>query len=85
MKIRKTSRGFDYVQFTDKYEQRCSLQKSSLATEDCIWLGVENTGPNISEGGKFNVNIPTRMHLNQKQVVELLPYLHNFVNTGEIK
>lgn len=36
-----TERGFDLQKFTDKYGESCSLQKSSLATEDCIWLGID--------------------------------------------
>lgn len=65
----KTNRGFDYLNFTDLYEKRCSLQRSSLATEDSIWLGVDATG---------------RMGLSREQVAELLPYLQKFVDTGEI-
>ena len=34
------ARGFSRMDFTDRYGEQCSLQKSSLATEDAIWLGV---------------------------------------------
>ncbi len=62
--MNKTERGFAYFCFEDAYEQKCSLQKSSLATKDCIWLGVENTGPNITDNnGNYNANVNTRMHL----------------------
>ncbi|MCA3269227.1 MAG: hypothetical protein ACK5XX_05330 [Holosporales bacterium] len=71
MNIEKTERGFDIIEFLDRYGNGCSLQKSSLATEDCIWLGVD-TEP------------PARMHLTQGQVKALLPYLQRFVDTGEI-
>lgn len=47
MKIEKTGRGFSLIQFTDKYNVKCSLQESSLATEDCIWLGVDDVEPKI--------------------------------------
>lgn len=40
MKIEKTERGFALAEFTDRYGVKCSLQKSSLATEDAIWFGV---------------------------------------------
>lgn len=40
MKITKTGRGFDLITFTDRNGLLGSLQKSSLATEDAIWLGV---------------------------------------------
>ena len=34
------ARGFSRMDFTDRYGEQCSLEKSSLATEDAIWLGV---------------------------------------------
>ena len=40
--MEKTNRGFDIKEFKDRYDESCSLQKSSIATEDCIWLGVTN-------------------------------------------
>lgn len=68
MHIKKTQRGFDLIEFVDHYGAACSLQKSSLATEDCIWLGT-------------NTN---RMHLTQEQVSQLLPHLQEFVENGEL-
>lgn len=68
MHIKKTQRGFDLIEFVDHYGAACSLQKSSLATEDCIWLGT-------------NTN---RMHLTQEQISQLLPHLHEFVEAGNI-
>lgn len=47
MKITKTNRGFDLAEFTDRNGAACTLQKSSIATEDCIWLGVEDADPKI--------------------------------------
>ena len=38
--MEKTDRGFDLKNFSDWNDEKCSLQKSSIATEDCIWLGV---------------------------------------------
>lgn len=76
--MKKSVRGFAYKQFTDLYGQTCSIQKSSLATKDCIWLGVEDTGPELLPAP------PYRMHLTQAQVRRLLPMLHKFVETGEI-
>jgi len=67
--IRKTDRGFAIVEFTDRYGNPCSLQGSSLATEDAIWLGDNEA----------------RMHLTQETVAALLPLLEGFVNTGEIQ
>ena len=42
-----TSRGFAVMGFTDFYGHRCSVQKSSLATKDAIWLGVNDADPQI--------------------------------------
>jgi len=47
MKTGKTTRGFNIAQFKDRYDTRCSLQKSSLATEDAIWFGVDDAEPRV--------------------------------------
>lgn len=38
----KTERGFEVNHFKDTYGFDCSIQDSSLATDDRIWLGVHN-------------------------------------------
>jgi hypothetical protein len=38
LKYEKTDRGFDVIFFVDRYAKLCSIQKSSLATEDAIWF-----------------------------------------------
>lgn len=63
-----TERGFLRAEFTDRYDAKCSIQKSSLAFEDCIWLGVNEH----------------RMHLTQEQAAALIPHLRRFVKTGEL-
>ncbi len=98
MKITKTGRGFPVINFTDRNDSGCSLQKSSIATEDCIWLGVDNADPvimasTIIENGvgwaKYpvpeGVHFTTRMHLTIDQVKEILPHLQSFVESGEIE
>lgn len=42
-----TDRGFRIKHFLDSYGLRCSVQKSSLATEDAIWLGIDDPEPRI--------------------------------------
>lgn len=55
MKKEYTQRGFEVINFSDYYKQKCSLQKSSIAEPECIWLGVDNTGEKITgANGKFN-------------------------------
>ena len=97
LNVSKTSRNFDLIEFADRYDVGCSLQKSSLAFEDCIWLGIDNPNPiimasKVMEGGtgwvKYpipdDVQISTRMHLTQDQVKTLIPILQKFADTGEI-
>lgn len=42
-----TARGFVFATFTDLFGAKCSIQKSSVATEDCIWLGVHNPDASV--------------------------------------
>ena len=96
IKIRHTERGFAIAEFRDEYGEQCSIQKSSLATDDCIWLGVD--APSVKVGppwkdvdldtmlGEFgDVNIHSRMHLTREHVAALLPLLKAFVETGELE
>ncbi len=73
-----TVRGFAAFVFGDKDGSTCSIQQSSSATEDAIWLGVDT----LSDGGAA---VPVRMHLTREQVADLLPHLQHFVDTGELK
>lgn len=79
IELRPTERGFMLGEFTDRYGERCSIQKSSLATEDCIWLGCnhENKTPD-------GTPIGARMHLTRAMAADLLPLLTKFVETGEL-
>ena len=88
----KTKRNFDIIEFKDRYDSQCSIQKSSLATEDAIWLGIDDVDPKIMDKVKGwikcqlpdGVLLTTRMHLTQGQVIELLPILQKFADTGEL-
>jgi hypothetical protein len=98
MEIRTTQRGFAIADFTDAYGVECSIQKSSLADKDAIWLGAnkldikewsKETGwvkhPEFDEGTLEHHYVGNaRMHLTREQVAELLPILQRFVETGEI-
>ena len=98
MKIKKTARGFSYSEFTDHYGVPCSIKKSSLATEDAIWLGCDEIGlkrfvpgkgcqdvqlEQDPEGVRHTAN--TQMHLTRKMVRDLLPVLTKFAETGELE
>lgn len=92
--MNKTERGFAISEFTDRYGEKCSLQKSSLATEDAIWFGVSKPKLTVFEDsshGKYlvtempeNFSVSARMHLTQDMVKDLLPHLQKFVETGEL-
>lgn len=53
IELERTSRGFLYGEFVDRYGNQCSIQKSSIVAneldDECIWLGVENSD------GKFKI------------------------------
>lgn len=57
--ISKTGRGFSHIAFTDRYNVKCSLQKSSIGTEDCIWLGVNDANPQIMASDALHLGIET--------------------------
>jgi hypothetical protein len=95
----RTERGFARMEFTDRNGVTCSLQKSSLAFEDCIWLGCNDIGlKRFTPGNVGWEDIPlindapygithianTRMHLSREQVAMLLPHLQRFVEAGEL-
>lgn len=92
VEVTHTRRGFAVIEFSDLYDVACSLQKSSLATEDAIWLGCNDANPRqlIQGKGWRPVEMPaeyiadTRMHLTREQVAWLLPILQHFVTTGEV-
>lgn len=68
-KASKTARGFSLIEFGDIYGNQCSVQKSSLATTDAIWLG-------LVEGH--------RMHLDRDAAAWLARVLTAFSATGEL-
>ena len=47
MDVCKTRRGFNFIEFDDHYGEKCSLQQSSLASTECIWLGVDEANPKV--------------------------------------
>ena len=59
MKTRKTERGFAIGEFMDRYGAKCSIQKSSLATEDAIWFGVDDPNPLIMAFDANRLGLPT--------------------------
>jgi len=54
-----TQRGFQLIKFTDHYGFDCSLQKSSLASEDAIWIGVDDPKPRVMSSEAASVGVET--------------------------
>lgn len=92
--LKRTHRGFRFYEFNDRNNLRCSLQKSSVATEDCIWLGLNSANPKNLIYGKGwvdasqkipeGIEFTTRMHLTQKQAGVLAKQLDYFSETGDL-
>ena len=54
-----TPRGYKVIEFKDRYGVECSIQKSSLATEDAIWLGPSDPNAKILHGDAKRLGIET--------------------------
>ena len=59
LKRGKTSRGFNLIEFEDLYHTPCSIQKSSLAMTDAIWIGVDEANPQVLHGDARKLGIET--------------------------
>jgi hypothetical protein len=47
IKKKKSKRGFILYEFLDRYDISCSIQKSSMATENAIWFKVDYPSPKV--------------------------------------
>lgn len=54
-----TARGFSTVEFVDRYGDACIIQKSSLATEDAIWFGIQDACPQIMASDALAAGVDT--------------------------
>lgn len=98
MQFETTGRGFGIGRFEDANGVECSIQKSSIADTDAIWLGAQEIGlkkftpyegwEDVDTKGApphgitFVAN--NRMHLTREDVAALLPILQYFVLTGDL-
>lgn len=78
MRLKKTERGFLRADFKDFNGRDASIQESSLAGIDALWLGS-------NEGEHHRGYCLARMHLTRKQVKQLIPLLQKFVETGKLR
>jgi len=60
IKIERNERNFEIGKFIDRYGHECSIQKSSLATEDCIWLGIDDAEPQIRSSDAIRMGLRQR-------------------------
>lgn len=97
MKKKTTKRGFSLVEFKDSNGVPCSVQMSSSATKEAVWIGCDDADPQYfipygnpswrklekpANATEWVFN--TRMHLTRKQVEKLIPVLQHFVDYGEL-
>lgn len=92
--MEETSRGFAIKNFTDANGVECSIQKSSIATDDLIWLGCNDLGLKEFKAGEGwrDIDLPsttkhhyvanTRMHLTREQANELIPLRQKLETTS---
>lgn len=73
-------RGFLRGEFLDRYGEKCSIQKSSLATEDCIWLGCNHETIHDKTGERRGA----RMHLTRSMAADIVMHLQRFIETGDL-
>jgi hypothetical protein len=69
--VKKTSRGFQYIEWQDRNGQACELQQSSAADfiqpgTTAVWLGLREQ----------------RMHLDLKQAKKLVKHLRKWIKDG---
>jgi len=70
-RVKKTCRGFEYIEFKDYNGDACSLQQSSLAIYElpgssAIWLGIDSE----------------RMQLSREQVTALIKHLNSWLDNN---
>ena len=53
----ETQRGFIKLLFKDSYNKLCSLQESSNAEDNYIWLGIEDADPLIMTSDAIKVGL----------------------------
>jgi len=97
MKKEYTQRGFGIIEFKDSKGVPCSIQESSSATEEAIWIGCDDADPQYfvpygnppwrkleKPSGAQDWVFNTRMHLTRKQVAKIIPILQKFVDEGNL-
>ena len=82
-RVKKTGRGFELIEFKDRYGVQCSLQQSSLWDGEhapgasAVWLGVDAN--QFSQNGE---PLSPRMHLDVNLARALIAVLQRWVDSG---
>lgn len=63
MKKENTERGFNILKGVDRYNCGYSLQESSIATEPCVWLGIDDANPIILAADAKKLGIETNKNI----------------------
>lgn len=103
-KLKHTERGFPYFEYKDIYGVTYSIQQSSLATKNALWVGVDDPDPQCMASDAASLGVQTdqttgwvkypvsdkvlmrtRMHLDRRQVKNLIKKLQAWIDTGELK
>jgi hypothetical protein len=85
-----TQRGFRLGTFRDTGGETCSVQASSIATEERVWVGLDDPRAVHVAGAPRRFELPAgvtifgRMHLNREQAGQLAEVLARFAETGEL-
>ena len=57
--VEYTARGFAMVEFKDAYDASCSIQQSSNAGYDALWLGIDDVDPKVMASQASSVGVDT--------------------------
>jgi hypothetical protein len=79
MNWKTTDHGFRLGKFSDQNGKQCSVQESSLAINECVWLGCDDDPLIDSVTGQF---VGNRMHLTRDMAFYLSSVLLMFAATG---
>lgn len=75
---KKTQRGFGLMEFKDINGDQCSIQESSVATKNCLWLGCDHETVHPVTGERCGA----RMHLDVKLAKQIINTLQKWVDSG---
>ena len=67
-KFSKTQRGFPFMNFSDLYGAKCSIQLSSLADERAIWIGIDDANPQIMARDAFKLGLHQLLNYGPEQL-----------------